>query len=105
MRHTTTALSSRIIVGRPHVTQLRIQGFNCIHDATIALTPLHALIDPNDNRKTTVLRALRTLSRYTQQRNPQATMSEFSLYEHKTTTLETHVESTDVAIVQRDRDG
>ncbi|AUX40112.1 hypothetical protein SOCE26_015090 [Sorangium cellulosum] len=47
---------------RPYVEQLRIQGYGCVHDATLALTPLHALIGPNDSGKSTVLRALRTLS-------------------------------------------
>ncbi|MGK3996643.1 AAA family ATPase [Sorangium sp. So ce1024] len=47
---------------RPYVEQLRIQGYGCVRDATLQLTPLHALIGPNDSGKSTVLRALRTLS-------------------------------------------
>ncbi|WP_437298140.1 AAA family ATPase [Sorangium sp. So ce426] len=47
---------------RPYVEQLRIQGYGCVQDATLELTPLHALIGPNDSGKSTVLRALRTLS-------------------------------------------
>lgn len=47
---------------RPYVEQLRIQGYGCVQDATLQLTPLHAIIGPNDSGKSTVLRALRTLS-------------------------------------------
>ncbi|AGP34387.1 hypothetical protein SCE1572_07635 [Sorangium cellulosum So0157-2] len=47
---------------RPYVEQLRIQGYGCVQDTTLELTPLHALIGPNDSGKSTVLRALRTLS-------------------------------------------
>lgn len=47
---------------RPYVEELRIQSYGCIEDATFKLTPLHALIGPNDSGKSTVLRALRTLS-------------------------------------------
>lgn len=51
-----------ISMDRPYVEQLRIQGYGCVQDATLELTPLHALIGPNDSGKSTVLRALRTLS-------------------------------------------
>jgi energy-coupling factor transporter ATP-binding protein EcfA2 len=47
---------------RPFIEQLRIQNYGCIRDATFQLTPLHALIGPNDSGKSTVLRALQTLS-------------------------------------------
>lgn len=47
---------------RPYVEELRIQNYGCIRDATFRLTPLHALIGPNDSGKSTVLRALRTLA-------------------------------------------
>lgn len=47
---------------RPFIEKLRIQGYGCIRDATLRLTPLHALIGPNDSGRSTVLRALRTLS-------------------------------------------
>lgn len=46
---------------RPYVEELRIQSYGCIRDATFRLTPLHALIGPNDSGKSTVLRALRTV--------------------------------------------
>jgi predicted ATPase len=49
-------------MNRPHVQRLRIQNYGCIEDVTLALTPLHALIGPNDSGKSTVLTALRTLT-------------------------------------------
>jgi len=47
---------------RPHIESLRIQNFGCFTDATIELTPLHALIGPNDSGKSTVLAAARLLT-------------------------------------------
>lgn len=47
---------------RPFIEQLRIQNYGCIRDATFKLTPLHALIGPNDSGKSTALRALQMLS-------------------------------------------
>ncbi len=47
---------------RPFINRLRIQNYGCIKDATFELTPLHALIGPNDSGKSTVLRALRTMT-------------------------------------------
>jgi predicted ATPase len=47
---------------RPYIEELRIQGYGCIQDATFRLTPLHALIGPNDSGKSTALRALKTLA-------------------------------------------
>jgi predicted ATPase len=44
---------------RPYIEELRIQNYGCIRDATFKLTPLHALIGPNDSGKSTVLRALK----------------------------------------------
>jgi predicted ATPase len=88
-----------------HVTELRLQGFGCIRDARIALTPLHAILGPSDSGKTTVLRALRALSRYAQQRNVQAALTEFGLYARESATLEAHVEGAGHAIVRRDRGG
>jgi predicted ATPase len=92
-------------VPRLHVTQLRIQGFGCIRDASFELTPLHALIGPSDSGKTTVLRALRALSRYAQQRNVQAAQAEVGLYAHETATLAAQVAGAGIAIVTRDRGG
>ena len=47
---------------RPFVDRLHLQSYGCIEDATLSLTRLHALVGPNDSGKSTVLRALRTLS-------------------------------------------
>lgn len=47
---------------RPFIEELQVQNFGCIQDAAFRLTPLHALIGPNDSGKSTVLRALRTIS-------------------------------------------
>lgn len=47
---------------RPFVDRLHIQNYGCIQNLTLRLTPLHALIGPNDSGKSTVLRALRTLT-------------------------------------------
>ncbi len=38
--------------------RIDIQDFGCVRDATIALSPIHALIGPNDAGKSTILRAL-----------------------------------------------
>ena len=92
-------------MARSHVDKLRIQGFGCISDATIALTPLHAIIGPSDSGKTTVLRALRALSKYAQQRNPQSAQGEFLMYAGETATLEAHVANGRSAIVSRNRGG
>lgn len=37
---------------------VRVRGVGCVKDATLTLTPLHALIGPNDAGKSTLLRAL-----------------------------------------------
>jgi len=90
---------------RPFVDQLRIQGFGCFADTTLALTPIHAVIGPADTGKTTVLRAMRALSKYAQVRNVHATMAEFGLYAHETSRLEARVAGAGSAIVSRDRGG
>ncbi len=90
---------------RPYVDKLRIQGFGCITDSMFSLTPIHAIIGPSDSGKTTVLRALRALSKYAQLRNPQAAMTEVSLYAHEAAVLEAHVAGAGAAYVQRDRGG
>ncbi len=92
-------------MSRPYVDQLRIQGFGCFADTTLALTPIHAVIGPADTGKTTMLRALRALSKYAQLRNVQATATEFGLYAHETASLEARVVGAGSAIVSRDRGG
>jgi len=44
------------------VKRLEIRNYGCVRDLALELTPLHALIGPNDSGKSTVLRALRTLA-------------------------------------------
>jgi predicted ATPase len=46
-------------VDRPYVEQMRAVRCGCVRDVTLALTPLHALIGPNDSGKSTLLQALR----------------------------------------------
>jgi predicted ATPase len=43
------------------IQTVEIKGFGCLKDVTLSLSPLHALIGPNDSGKSTVLRALRTV--------------------------------------------
>lgn len=45
---------------RPYIERLRVRGFRCIQEVDFALTPLHALIGPNDSGKSTLLEALRS---------------------------------------------
>ncbi len=43
---------------RPYVQRFAVKDFGCIQNAVLDLTPLHALIGPNDSGKTTLLRGL-----------------------------------------------
>lgn len=45
------------------IKQLDVENYGCVQRASFALTPLHALIGPNDSGKSTTLRALRTIAR------------------------------------------
>lgn len=44
---------------RPYVAGVRIEGYRCLKAVELALTPLHALIGPNDSGKSSILRAIR----------------------------------------------
>jgi predicted ATPase len=44
------------------IQELEVQGYGCIRQATFKLSPLHALIGPNDSGKSTALPALRTVA-------------------------------------------
>jgi ABC-type uncharacterized transport system ATPase subunit len=44
------------------IKELHIENYGCIKKASFALSPLHALIGPNDSGKSTTLRALRTVA-------------------------------------------
>lgn len=46
----------------PHIEGLRIRNFRCIQEIEFSLTPLHALIGPNDSGKSTILQAAMGLS-------------------------------------------
>ncbi len=46
---------------RPYVERLRVQSYGCVQDCEVRLTPIHALVGPNDSGKSTLLAALHTL--------------------------------------------
>lgn len=43
---------------RPYVEWVRVESYRCIKAADLHLTPLHALIGPNDSGKSSLLRAI-----------------------------------------------
>lgn len=43
---------------RRHVEGVRIEGYRCVKAVDLRLTPLHALIGPNDSGKSSILRAI-----------------------------------------------
>jgi energy-coupling factor transporter ATP-binding protein EcfA2 len=43
---------------RPYVEWMRVESFRCIRSVDLHLTPLHALIGPNDSGKSSLLRAI-----------------------------------------------
>lgn len=45
-----------------YLNHVEIANFGCLRDVKLDLTPIHALIGPNDSGKSTILRAVRTLS-------------------------------------------
>jgi len=46
------------------IQKLEVEDYGCIRKASFALSPLHALIGPNDSGKSTALRALRTATQF-----------------------------------------
>lgn len=46
------------------IQSLHVRSYGSVRDAKLALTPLHALIGPNDSGKSTLLRALRTVTQF-----------------------------------------
>lgn len=46
------------------IKTLEIENYGCIKSAKFELSPLHALIGPNDSGKSTTLRALRTVTQF-----------------------------------------
>jgi predicted ATPase len=49
-------------IARPYVGRLRIRNLRCIREIDFPLTPLHALIGPNDSGKSTLLEAIAAFS-------------------------------------------
>ena len=47
---------------RPYVDWVRVENFRCIKHADLRLTPIHALIGPNDSGKSSLLQAIRGAS-------------------------------------------
>lgn len=45
---------------RPYVEWVRVEQYRCVRSADLHLTPLHALIGPNDSGKSSLLRAIQT---------------------------------------------
>lgn len=43
---------------RPYVDWVRIENYRCVKSVDLHLTPLHALIGPNDSGKSSILRAI-----------------------------------------------
>lgn len=43
----------------PYIDRLTVERFGCVQELEMGLTPMHALIGPNDSGKSTLLRALR----------------------------------------------
>jgi ABC-type uncharacterized transport system ATPase subunit len=48
---------------RPYVEWVRVENYRCVRSADLHLTPLHALIGPNDSGKSSLLRAIQTNQR------------------------------------------
>ncbi len=48
-------------MNRPHIESLTVERYGCVQQCTVALTPLHALVGPNDSGKSTLLTALATM--------------------------------------------
>src|SRR5689334_10351805 len=43
---------------RAYIDWVRVESFRCVREADIHLTPLHALIGPNDSGKSSLLHAI-----------------------------------------------
>jgi predicted ATPase len=54
------------------IRRIRVQNYKALRDISLELTPVHALIGPNDSGKTSILNALATLSRSTDHELQQA---------------------------------
>jgi energy-coupling factor transporter ATP-binding protein EcfA2 len=58
---------------RQTIDRIRIRNFRCIQEIEFPLTPLHALIGPNDSGKSTILDAVVSISRGTAELNSEVT--------------------------------
>lgn len=54
------------------ITEFRAQSWRCVRDARLVLTPLHALIGPNDSGKSTLLAGIARAARFEIPENPRA---------------------------------
>ena len=61
---------------RPIVDRLIAKNYGCLKKVDISLTPLHCFIGPNDSGKSTILRAVQTLSRFLDQPIPHIVQSD-----------------------------
>jgi predicted ATPase len=61
------------------IREFHAQGYGCLVDTRVTLTPLHALIGPNDSGKSTLMRAVTTLcSRFTSRSDAYVDITRFS---------------------------
>jgi energy-coupling factor transporter ATP-binding protein EcfA2 len=51
------------LMDRPYIEWVRIENYRCIRSVDLHLTPLHALIGPNDSGKSSLLRGVSGVSR------------------------------------------
>lgn len=49
---------SRDPLRKPSIESIRVRNVGCIKEVTLPLTPLHALIGPNDSGKSTLLETI-----------------------------------------------
>jgi len=60
--------------------RVRVQNFRCLRDVQLSLSPMHALIGPNDSGKSTILQAVQTALQFassTFRRDPSGVMQPF----------------------------
>jgi predicted ATPase len=55
---------------RSYVERVHLRDCGCVRDVRLELTPLHALIGPNDSGKTTILRAIHVLAQQVHEKQP-----------------------------------
>ena len=85
------------------IQTFRAKNYGCLVDVTATLTPLHAFIGPNDSGKSTILHAIRALSKFAQHNGTQGAMSEFNRYGRERAIIDATVPGTTGAVIARDR--